>query len=135
MLNPKRLALSEHAVQRYIERVAPVLTFDQAHDQLLLLVRTEGVTQREAPPWVNDLPPDQTHYEGGRREIDGWVDLGRTGIWLPVRNSTCLSVLVQGGMSPEKRAARNARKAKRRAARRTARDFKQWRGESAPRWS
>jgi hypothetical protein len=106
-----RIVLSDHAVERYQERVKPALDLQAAREDLERMLPL-GTFQHDPPPW--DRPFD---------EADGWLLLGE-GIVIPLsRNQDrrpgfwAITVLSHREISPEKRRARNDHKARQRQAR------------------
>jgi hypothetical protein len=88
--DPVVLALSDHAVVRYHERVRPGLTLERAEDDLVRQLQEHGYWA-ERPGWVSDWP-----------EADAWLVLG-DGLAFPVRRHVVVSVLIRGGYGPASR--------------------------------
>src|SRR4051812_18838316 len=106
------LGISDHAVDRYIERVKPTLTRREATKDLRRLARSVGSITTERPDWV-----------GEACHVDGWLLLGDD-IALPVLKTPvgwlAKTVLARGVLPPGVRRMRNRAK----AARRRWRGFK-----------
>lgn len=106
------LGISDHAVDRYIERVKPTLTRREATKDLRRLARSVGTITAERPEWV-----------GESCYVDGWLLLGDD-IALPVLKTPggwlAKTVLARGVLPPGVRRMRNRAK----AARRRWRGFK-----------
>lgn len=104
-----RVVFSQHAIERYAERVRPTLTYDQACDELERLGAHVEVSD-QAPPWSTE------DWAGA----EAWAWLGDTIVFpLQRENGTGAHVattcLVSGVVSDFTRERRNARKAARRA--------------------
>lgn len=128
--SPHNLRVLEHAVERYIERVKPSLSFDQAYVELDYLIKNEGIILDERPLWLNEVPDDAENYV----RATAWVEIGQTGIVCPVCHRNVVTVMVRSSMSDEARKKRNARNRARRRARRNLRAQRSWLGESKPRY-
>lgn len=106
------LGISDHAVDRYVERVKPSLTRREAMRDLRRLARTIGTVTTQRPEWV-----------GESCHVDGWLLLGED-IALPVirtpRGWLVKTTLARGVLAPGVRRSRNRFK----AARRRWRSFK-----------
>lgn len=125
------LHVSDHAVDRYVERVHPAMQWRKAKIELERLVRNEGIIHEGRPEWVH-LPPEDAQYDVA--PPDAWVEIGDTGILCIIKNRVVVTVVCRSGMSELGRARRNARSAARRAARRESAKFIAWRGDAHPRW-
>lgn len=105
--------LSQHAIQRYMERVRPGLDFPAARTELRLLIARHG-QQREPPASL------------GTRPADAWVSIGED-VWIPCSlhdgRLMAMSVLCRG--HEREGAGRHRRIAKRKnlAARRGVIDY------------
>lgn len=132
------LHLTEHAVQRYIERIKHVP--DPTHTErtrfareFATLVQSHGVLVAVKPEWINDVPEDAEHVRRATHYVCIGADLA-----IPVANVSNGMVgytfLARGGYSPGRRADRNARRQEQRQRRRARRLDESWRGEKAPRW-
>lgn len=121
------MIVTDHAVERYIERVRPMLTPRDARMELERLVRTEGVILEDPPDWVYEA-------EDRDRRADAWIAIGDTGLVCPVYRRMVLTVMHPGGMSTVVRERRNARKQSKRARARERRAVESWIGSSGQRW-
>jgi hypothetical protein len=114
--------LSDHAVERWQERVRPGLTLGQAEEDLARALEEHG-SWAECPDWINDW-----------HEADGWLAVG-DGLAFPVCRRVVVSVLIRGGHSPASRRfatdvngwARRVRRAKERQ------EVRRWEGKAAKR--
>jgi hypothetical protein len=121
------LDVSDHAVERYIERVRPHLTMQRGRFELERLVRNEGVILDAPPAWVHES-------DDVDRRADAWVEIGSTGLVCPVYRRIVLTIMHPGGMSTTVRERRNERKRKKKAIQRERRAVESWIGSSQPRW-
>lgn len=107
-----RIVLSKHAVQRYVDRVRPGLDTGRAAAELETLLRVGEFVERP-PAWAADARVTQTTV--------GWVLL-TDGVAMPVEQKLghmlAMTVVTRGGMTPERRARRNAKAKRRREIRR-----------------
>ena len=136
----KRLNLTYHCVDRYIERVRqlPFPTEDEREryaTELCVLIRKHAILIKKEPDWLPRYPygDDQQH----RGNADIWIVVGDD-IAFPVtcrgRSNIVLTCITRGGFSEARRATRNRIKAEKRASRRASRAHDSWRGEKNPRW-
>ena len=93
--------VTNHAVERYMERVRPGLDFKRAKAELIHLVGQFG-EERPRPEWMSMKA----------QEPDVWVAVGDD-VWLPCERRgdgrlVAHTVLAQGCLSAEARARRNA---------------------------
>lgn len=108
----REVAVTDHAIARYEERVRPGLPFRAAEAELLTVLRFAEFTD-VTPEWARGH---------GHEGVVGWLLLG-DGIAFPlVRNNGLVAVtcLVAGGASEDVLAARRLKRATRRRARRYA---------------
>jgi hypothetical protein len=103
------IVLSDHAIERYQERVRPGLDRQAALEDLRHTLTSAGVWSLEAPDWL-----DTQHG-------DGFVLLGDD-VALPIQAApdgalVATTCLTRGGMDDGRRDVRKARKAKLRAQR------------------
>lgn len=109
--------VSEHAIDRYIERIAPHLEDerDRVKEIILRLVRQSHIRPRR-PDWVGEWPVDKPVEHLG---CDQWACLVELGIAFPLRQGWVLTVMARASLSDSQREKRNARAARRRALRNT----------------
>lgn len=104
------VAISSHAVARYMERVKPALDYEQAEEELRRLV---GINAEpgDPPSWLDEstVPPS-----------DGYIELS-DGICAAVVGRNVATVLTRTGCHPTHRANKNAAKARRRKAKQAQR--------------
>ncbi len=111
-----RFVITDHAVQRFIERVRPGFGPLAARAELGRLLRTYGEMSGE-PPWFAEREVE--------RQPDAWVRVDDD-LFFPCRRMSTRTlvvdtVLTRGSISQLTRDERNARRRKRAAARRRAR--------------
>lgn len=99
------IAITEHAILRYRERVVPGLDWKACKAQLETLVRSTPLS-RTPPPWVHTTQPDT---EGFLVLADGICGL--------VAHRAVITVVIRGGHSEEVRAGKRKRRAHKRHAR------------------
>lgn len=99
--------ITDHAVDRYIERVKPLLTKELARREIEALLATQGgEINPQAPSWI----PFESRAE---RDFTGWIELS-DGIALAFMANRAVSVFVRSGVSPTYRAHRRAAKKRKR---------------------
>lgn len=103
--------VSEHAIDRYIERIAPGMVDNRGavRELVVRLVRTECHTRKYPPEWVN-------LYDNAPSETVGathWAVLVNMGIAFPLRGGWVLTTLTRAGVSSEARERRNEKRARR----------------------
>jgi hypothetical protein len=115
--------LSDHAIQRWRERVRPGLTFKQAEEDLAQMLEAHGEWADGAPDWLDH------HYQDARS-----LTLG-DGIAIPVLGGVAVSCVARAAYSPNaRRLATNWNKFDRRARRAKERPHKRkWEGRQAKR--
>lgn len=135
----KRLSLTYHCVDRYIERVRqiPFPTQDEREKyaiELCVLLRRHAILQPDSPEWLPGVPNGDADHVSNANE---WIVVGDD-IAFPVagrgRSNIVLTCITRGGFSEHRRAMRNRIKAEKRASRRASRAHDSWRGEKNPRW-
>jgi hypothetical protein len=126
-----RAGISDHALERYAQRVRPHLEEpDELAADLSRLVKAHGTTYRVAPEWV---PPDWPNPD------DLWVHCGDVALVVAPSTGGCpkvvTTVLAKGGISDANRARRNgARSARTHGRRKRGRmDSKLGKGAAAAR--
>lgn len=97
------LILEDHAIERYVERVRPTLTFDQAKAELARLL-PNAERRHEMPPWA-----DSSRLADASR----WLMLGDD-IALPMNPSGVVKTCLVRGSGPADCAQRAAERAERR---------------------
>lgn len=105
-----RLGLTNHAVERYVERVKPTFDFSEARRELQRLCDLAGEPSRERPDW-HFLPEHATEA------AEFYLTLS-DGICAAVKGTDVVTVLTRGGSSPAHRANKRERKRRQRARRR-----------------
>ena len=103
-----KFVVSDHAIQRFHERVKPALSLDAAKRELEVLVRLAGIPGHK-PDWLY-LPEEAT------RATDAYLTLS-DGIVAPVVGRHITSVITRAGSNATHRANKNRARAKRRARR------------------
>lgn len=102
-----RVQVTEHAIERYQERVRPTLEVAAAKRELVALVEMAGAPTPEPPAWADYVHPAPDSY---LVLSDGVLGL--------IRGGRMTSVIVRGAMAPEyreaKRKERRARRQKKR---------------------
>lgn len=111
----RTIYVSEHAIDRYIERVAPGMVDrrEDVHELIIRLVRVDAHTRPRVPDWVYRDPTQPNEAVG----VEQWAVLVELGIAFPLRDGWVLSTLTRAGLSEHQREKRNQRRAHRRAAR------------------
>ena len=107
------VALTDHAIARYCERVKPALDPQQAEGELLALMEQGRVISE--PAWRVDFPSTDCYLE----LCDGIV----LALSRERKGYIATTTLTRGGSSSSRREDRNKRKADRRRARRTKRQM------------
>lgn len=110
------IALTEHAISRYLERVKPALSHSRCRRELQALAemgrfQVEDPLQRRAEDFGGDLGSDPDGYIELAPSIWGVVRIDGTGTW------HILTVICNRSCSRPRREKRNAAKAAARAAR------------------
>ena len=112
----ERVYLTDHALERYGERVRPHL---QAPQDLQVdaqrLVKACGVLSEAAPEWAN------CNWEAEAREPAAWLVCGDVAFVVEVDGKgrrVALTTITRGGISDQARRERNARRSAKRYARR-----------------
>lgn len=106
------IGISDHAVERYVERVRPGLGFVAARRELRRLIEA-GTLTATAPEWVAESADVS----------DAYLDAGDVAICLNVDNSrggrklVAATVLIRGSLPPLTRERRNKARRARRATR------------------
>ncbi len=114
------LGISNHAAERYIERVRPLPSLAAAKRELGALLDEERLTDR-CPTWAAQMIA-----------WPGTLFLPISdGIVAVVSNRVVITIVVRHGFSPEARRRRNERKALRRLARQTRAKNRHGRGRPA----
>lgn len=115
----KRVIVTQHAAERYVERVKPALTVSAAAVEVATLAELAG-DPSEKPKWVAN--------DERRGQVDAWLTICE-GICLPLYHKRgrwiARTVLVRAGLSPERRESRRQKKqeaARKRRDRRTTRE-------------
>jgi hypothetical protein len=124
-----RYRITQHARARYVERIKPLLTTEQAEAELSRLLDMAGEPSPELPKWA----PLHLH------DADAWLEIA-PGILCPLtrekKGYVVCSVLARAGCPPEVREARAAerrrRKAKRRFEKRAERQIREGRRPAEP---
>lgn len=93
------IEISAHALGRYIERVRPSLTHDQAQDDLARLIATHGQVDPEPPCWLR-ADPDRAYLTLGP-DICLPLEPTPRGRWIAVTTAA------HGSISEEERRRRN----------------------------
>lgn len=101
-----RIALTEHAIERYVERVKPHLELAEARAELERLA--------DMCPGPSEPP---AHLRERRDDADAFAEIA-PGIWLVLLNGRALTCLTNAGLSEAARRNRNRRKAEHRRAKR-----------------
>lgn len=101
------MKVTQHACERYIDRVKPYLTVKQARAELERLL--EMGTVRGQPCWHKAVHVDEESVP------DFYVELS-DGIACPVRDGWVITVLTRAGMTEGSRSYRNRKKKQRRQA-------------------
>lgn len=101
-----KLTVSQHAVDRYQERVRPTLDTEAARTEL------EAVLSMDLEQFSE--PPEYVHV--CETKADYYLELA-DGIVAPVARDHVLTVITRGGSHPEHRARKMETKRRRRAAR------------------
>jgi hypothetical protein len=111
------IAATNHAVERYRDRVRPGYSFADARRDLLNVAEAAGTISDEAPSWVveSDLEADRRYMKIGD---DICAVLEPTS---GADRAVIVTVLFKGGLSPQARARRNRYAAHKRARRRARR--------------
>lgn len=139
LINGEVLHLTEHAVQRYVERIKNVYdaTYQEQRryaEDLRRLIECHGSLSDGEPSWIGIPPEDTTTV----RRATAYVSIGDS-ICIPVERGSNgwigLTLLARGGFSSERRANRNRRKQEQRQRRSARRLNESWRGEGSPRWN
>lgn len=119
LVGNRRLIVSDHAAERYHERVCPRFeTVDEARADLVRVLRAHGRLQAETPEWAFTLKPHT-----------GVVVIGND-IVLPISESGVLSTCLAHGHIPVGlREARNRARRRATAGRRSIRTAKRQHGE------
>jgi hypothetical protein len=99
------IRLTNHAVDRYIERVKPALDRDAARSELQALVRAAGEPSSEQPEWHAREVPCSLYLEIS------------DGIVATVQEQAVTSVITRGGSGPDAKERRKREKKKRQADR------------------
>lgn len=116
----REIVLSDHAVERYQERVKPALDLQAAREDLTRMLRIATV-QKETPSWGQG--------ESHGQPVDAWAIISE-GVCAPLARRHdgsgyfAITVLTHRGISDESRARRNVAKAAQR--RRRARHRMKW---------
>jgi endonuclease III len=101
-----KLSISQHAVDRYQERVRPTLDTEAARTELEAVLSMDPERINEAPEWVHVCETKADYY----LEV-------ADGIVAPVAQGHVLTIITRGGSHPEHRARKMETKRRRRAAR------------------
>jgi len=121
----KPYAITEHATERYVQRIKPALTEDQAQTELRRLLDMAGEPSECEPAWA------KPYFV---QEADAWVEIA-PGIGCPIsiekRCYRVLTVITIASCPPAARearaAARRARKAQRKFEKRAERQIREGR--------
>lgn len=112
------LQVSQHAVERYLQRVKPALDFPAAKNELIALC---AIGQEVEPPeWAYFDEDRGTHVDRILELSDGVIAL--------LGGRTVISVLTRGSHHPEVRAAKNDFKRRQRKKKRRSRPV--WSGRN-----
>lgn len=104
------IRLTDHAIQRYQERVKPHFTLDEAQVEARRLLEYFAAIQTERPNWFDDATGEHD------QPFDGYAMIG-DGIAFPLRGSRAITCVTVGSMGDEARTARNHRRRGRQRAR------------------
>jgi hypothetical protein len=103
-----RFIVTDHALDRFVERVRPSLGREQASDELWRLLERARVVGHP-PGW---------YVPGGDADADRYVlltpEIVLPGVQLPSGRIRLMSCICRGGIGAEARERRNARRARRR---------------------
>lgn len=115
-----RIHVSQHAVDRYIERIAPGMAGRRADVRKLIvrLVRSDAVVRPEPPEWLPVYDSATADAPNETVGVECWAVLVELGIAFPMRNGWVVTTLARAGLSPEVRARRNGRRSARSERRR-----------------
>lgn len=117
--NGQRVALSKHAVHRYLERARPTLTYGSAGADLARLLEHHAEVQREQPEWLAFAE------DVSESVIYGYAVVGDVVIVLVETDVppgvAAVTVLCRGHLPDDMRANRNRHAHSRRAAKRARR--------------
>ena len=114
----RRVYMTDHALERYRDRVRPHLEDDVAlHRDAYRLVEVCGVLTERAPEWAN------LQYTDEPNEPDAWLVCGDVAFVLAVDRQrpsrlVALTVITRGGISELARTNRNRRRSQRTHAKR-----------------
>lgn len=111
-------SITNHAVERYIERVRPALEIGPARTEMTRLARDCGIRTTEPPDWVAS---HDIKIQRGQEVPDSYIDIGNTGIVFVLYKNTMVTVLTRAGMGSTARQTRNAKKAEQRRIKRQGR--------------
>lgn len=103
------IGVSDHAVERFQERVKPALDLDAARTELEALVRAAEKPSSEQPNWHVKAVPCSLYLHLS------------DGIACTVKDETVTSVLTRASEAPDAKAAKKREKKKRQAERRVKR--------------
>lgn len=120
------VVVTQHAAERYVERVKPALTVSQAAVEIRHLAELAG-EPTEKPSWVIN--------EERREQMDGWLPIS-DGICLPLHRVNgrwvARTILTRAGLSPERRSSRrDAKRRRKKRDRKTSRAERLGREEAA----
>lgn len=107
-MRSESLYVSRHAVERYVERVKPCLTFDQARIELEALAQMDAELSPAPPGWKN----------GGVEYPDTAYSEPCPGIALALRDGLVVTVLTRAENSVEVRESKRAERRRRKRAKR-----------------
>jgi hypothetical protein len=113
-----KLGVTNHAAERFQERVKPALGLIQARQELVALVEmTDAEIASEPPDWLRGFRPDS----------DGYIELS-DGVVAGVMDGVIATILVRGGAPSSYRQQRNENRARRRARKRVERQVASFKG-------
>lgn len=109
------IRVTDHAIERYVDRVKPCLTIDQAREEVRRLFETVVGFSKAPPYW---------HAQGRERTPFELYAMVGDGIAFGIKDGLAITCLTRGGYSDEVREAQNTRK----AAKRTVKRAKRYKG-------
>lgn len=117
----RRVGVTEHAVDRYLERVlSGSLDRPAAFEQLSRVALAAGEVRRDSPAWLSPFALNADGTASLGEAAEGWLMIGED-VALALVQNRAITCVVRGGLSEASREKRSEKQRLKRQRRRTRR--------------